>query len=123
MANKFKLAIFDMDGLLIDSEIHWIKLDKEFWPQLGVDNLGNFQKDILGLKLDDIYKVVKAKYNPKLSITKARQMHARYGKIIYSEKADLLKGAKILLKKLKISGIKSRSSAILSWRLFSLDKA
>ena len=46
-------AIFDMDGLLIDSEPLWDKAELEVMASLGVDiRRRNEMPDILGLRID-----------------------------------------------------------------------
>ena len=32
---KYKAIIYDMDGLMVDSMIHWLELDKSFFAERG----------------------------------------------------------------------------------------
>ncbi len=102
--NKFKLAIFDMDGLLIDSELHWGKFALLLWKELDVPYSQSLLRDSLGLKTEDMFKMVKSKYYPKLSVVNARRIHGKYKKVVYG-KSNLLKGAVKLLKDVSKSGM------------------
>ena len=59
--------------------------------------------DSKGLNTVDLFKMVKAKYNKRLSLTKAKNTHEQYRKFIYSQ-AKLLPGTRKLLKAIKSNG-------------------
>ncbi|MQL46924.1 hexitol phosphatase HxpB [Photorhabdus khanii] len=53
-----KAAIFDMDGLLIDSEPYWIQGEKEVFSELGLDlSLAKKLPDTLGLRIDHVVEL------------------------------------------------------------------
>ncbi|HGN0023167.1 TPA: hexitol phosphatase HxpB [Proteus mirabilis] len=59
---SFKLpieaAIFDMDGLLIDSEPFWAQAEHEVFAQLGVDlSLADSMPDTVGLRIDQVIEL------------------------------------------------------------------
>ena len=94
---KFKAAIFDMDGLLIDSEMYWIKYGPEIWSQLGIVYSKHFTQDIVALKLNDVFQIAKKKYNPKLTWNRIKSVYENYTAVVYGKDAQLLKGARQLL--------------------------
>ena len=52
-------AIFDMDGLLIDSEPLWDKAELEVMASLGVDiSRRHEMPDILGLRIDLVLSLI-----------------------------------------------------------------
>lgn len=102
---KFKAAIFDMDGLLVDSEIYWGQLGSKIWPQMGVAYTKELARDILGLNLRDTSKLIKQKYHHGLSAAKVRRIFVSYRKEVYWEKSKLLKGVVELLEFLDKQGM------------------
>ncbi len=53
-----KAAIFDMDGLLIDSEPYWTQGEKEVFSELGLDfSLAEKLPDTLGLRIDQVVEL------------------------------------------------------------------
>ncbi len=46
-------VIFDMDGLLIDTEPEWQRLEIELFAELGLDISPEMQKETFGLRTDE----------------------------------------------------------------------
>ena len=46
--------IFDMDGLLIDSEPYWQAVEKQVFQQVGIDLTDEMCLETVGLRLNDI---------------------------------------------------------------------
>ena len=47
-------VIFDMDGLLIDSETYWQKTERIMMKKLGVDITEEMQKETFGLSTQEL---------------------------------------------------------------------
>lgn len=101
---KFKAAIFDMDGLLVDSELHWMKYGSEIWSKLGVRYTEELRRELHGLRIWDQVKLVKEKYHPKLTHAETWRVYGQYRKKVYINKSKLLRGARELLKALEKNG-------------------
>ncbi|MBD2785432.1 hexitol phosphatase HxpB [Xenorhabdus sp. DI] len=55
---SIEAAIFDMDGLLIDSEPYWEQGEKGVFSELGLDlNLAETLPDTLGLRIDQVVEL------------------------------------------------------------------
>ncbi|MBD2795079.1 hexitol phosphatase HxpB [Xenorhabdus sp. 18] len=55
---SIEAAIFDMDGLLIDSEPYWEQGEKSVFSELGLDlNLAETLPDTLGLRIDQVVEL------------------------------------------------------------------
>ncbi len=123
-----KAAIFDMDGLLIDSEKHWITVDHQIWKELGLTIDDAMQKRLTGLNLKDSFALA-LEYKPDLSWD---EMIAKYDEAavkIYTEKTNLLPGVVNLLTKIKDGNLSCAlaSSSSLDWiemvmKRFDLEK-
>jgi sugar-phosphatase len=50
---KFKAVIFDMDGVMIDSEIYWPEVEKNIWPKFGIEYTLEFKKALIGINRKD----------------------------------------------------------------------
>jgi HAD superfamily hydrolase (TIGR01509 family) len=50
-------VIFDMDGLLIDTEPEWQRMERDFVKKMGIDITPELQKQTLGLRSIELIKV------------------------------------------------------------------
>lgn len=123
-----KAAIFDMDGLLIDSEKHWIPVDHEIWRELGLTIDDAMQKQLTGLNLKDAFALALT-YKPDLSWEEMLKKYDEAAVKIYSEKAQLLPGVVELLTKIQEMELPCAlaSSSSLDWvnmvmQRFDLDQ-
>jgi len=92
MGNIPKAVAFDMDGVLVDSELQWPKREKDLWVALGIKYTEELGKEIVGMKLSDVFALVQEKYNPSLSVQKARKVYDETARIIYQEYSHLMPG-------------------------------
>lgn len=53
---KFEAVIFDMDGLLIDSEPLWREAEVEVFKTVGIDLTDEMMMDTMGLRVDEVVK-------------------------------------------------------------------
>lgn len=123
-----KAAIFDMDGLLIDSEKHWIPVDHQIWKELGLPMDDAMQKRLTGLNLKDAFALA-LEYKPDLSWDEMLTKYDEAAIKIYTEKANLLPGVVKLLTKINEMNLHCAlaSSSSLEWvgmvmKRFDLDK-
>lgn len=103
---KFELAIFDMDGVLVDSEVHWAAAGPQIWDKLGIKYTKDIERGILGLNVRDSTKFINAKYGYKIAIRDARQVYKSFRKLIYTERSQLLPGVMALIDELKKNKVK-----------------
>lgn len=55
---RFKAIIFDMDGVLIDSERHWREKEHEVWESFGIEYTQELAQRTQGLNLTDAHKLI-----------------------------------------------------------------
>ncbi len=94
-----KAFIFDMDGVIINSEPVWARYEEKFVPKLFGKNIYSKMKDqILGSTINKIYELA-CGYGLKMNKNKFVQVYDSYARIIYQE-AKITKGIEALIDKL-----------------------
>lgn len=80
-----KAFIFDMDGVIIDSESLWLRYEKQFLPKLlGQDIYAKIKDQILGSTVTKIYETA---CNCDLKIAKKKfvEVYDSYARVVYKE--------------------------------------
>lgn len=54
MQDKIKAVIFDMDGVIINSEPYWVKAETKIFKEVGVDFLALENHKTVGLRIDEV---------------------------------------------------------------------
>ena len=102
-----KAVIFDMDGLLIDTENEWQKIEKEFVMRMGIKITPKLQKLTLGLRTIEL---IKFWYNykpwPDPEFEKTEKEFDEYMGRYYVNEAVLMPGAVRILEFFKKRNMK-----------------
>lgn len=56
LLNDTRLVIFDMDGLLIDSEPYWKIAEKKVFGELGLDLTDDLLRQVMGFRLSEVVR-------------------------------------------------------------------
>lgn len=90
-----KAVIFDMDGLLIDTEPHWQATEREVFRELGIEITEEMQSVTFGLRSDEQIRYW-YDYRPwkKLSLEEVEERYNITMLNYFREEAQLMDGAK-----------------------------
>lgn len=56
------LVIFDMDGVLIDSELYWKIFERELYPTMGIEFTKEIEDAVMGIRLSDVAAYLNTEY-------------------------------------------------------------
>jgi len=94
-----KAFIFDMDGVVVDSESLWEYYEQKFLPDIMGKNLYLKIKDhILGNSINKIYAVA-VSFGMQLEENRFKHIYSKYARIVY-QRAKLTKNIETLIDKL-----------------------
>lgn len=115
--NKIRAIIFDMDGVLIDSELHWRETENRFIKVLIPHWNETHRQKIIGKSVDDIHEYCVLEHQLNLNEEGFRDMYNENALPIYEKKASVLPGCRELLRDLKKQALKLAlaSSARRNW--------
>ncbi len=100
---RFSTVIFDMDGVIINSEPTHQRLEKEMYEELGLHLSFEEQQSFVGMSAMDSWKFVidkyKLQYTPQQLLLRGRE---KYLKVLSgSDEVQLIEGARNLIHRLE----------------------
>ncbi len=98
-------VIFDMDGVIVDSEIHWKTTEGFFLQSLAPAWNVNDQDKIIGLAVHDVYKMLVDTYQLQKTKAEFLELYLEMANKIYGQKVSLIKGFTELLARLHKNNI------------------
>ncbi len=116
--------IFDMDGVIVDSERHWKSLEGFFLKSLVPGWRPDDQGKIIGLSIHDLYRMLTEEYGLRRPKEDFLALYHGMAEEIYGEKASIIPGFTELLSQLENRGtpIALASSSPRAWINIVLDR-
>lgn len=87
-----KAIIWDMDGVIIDSETHYIKLEKEFLRRLGIETEDQVLPNYMGTPFSHYFPILAKQYGSTKNIEEAQQEYVDFISELYRKHATLTSG-------------------------------
>jgi HAD superfamily hydrolase (TIGR01509 family) len=117
-------VIFDMDGVIVDSEIHWKTSEGFFLQSLIPGWSTNDQDRIIGLGVLDLYALLVDTYHLQKTQEEFLEIYQEVANQIYGQKVSLIAGFKELLSALNTHHIPVAlaSSSPTSWINIMLER-
>jgi len=120
----FQAIIFDMDGVIINSEEIWAKKELSFFKQFADQWTSADQQAITGRSIHDIYSYISQKYSLSLSEAEFFQEYDQIAQQVYGQETQLLPGVIDLLNQIKATQLPLAlaSSSPHSWIKLVIDR-
>jgi len=105
---ELKAVIFDMDGVIIDSEPIYFEIERDLFDELGLDISQREHESFVGMTMEGLWERVTAKYQLEETIQDLTRLHKDSAFQYMSEAKELpiVEYIKELLEKLKSRKIK-----------------
>lgn len=87
--HQYNLFILDMDGTMVDSEHLWVRAETPFWERLGARWGEKEMKQFMGMRLLDVFSVMKQRYNIQTKKTAQELIDELTGELIKLFKKEL----------------------------------
>lgn len=123
-SRAIEAVIFDMDGVIVDSELHWKTLEGFFLQSLVQRWDAGAQSKIIGLSLDSLYTMLVEEYGLDKPKAEFVALYNEMAREIYEQRASLLPGFTELLAQLRESNVTLAlaSSSPMAWIDMVLDR-
>jgi HAD superfamily hydrolase (TIGR01509 family) len=121
---RMDAVIFDMDGVIVDSEIHWKTTEGFFLQSLIPGWSANDQDRIIGLGVLDLYTLLVDTYHLQKTKDQFLEIYQEMANEIYGQKVSLIEGFMELLTALNTHHIPVAlaSSSPISWINIMLER-
>lgn len=116
--------IFDMDGVIVDSELHWQTLERPFLQSLAPAWNPADHGRLPGLSMRDIHTLLVAEYGATVTREELEEGYKELAEEIYRRRVSLIPGCGELIARLNRMGapVALASSSPYKWIDITLDK-
>ena len=101
MASPFDAVIFDLDGVLADSEPWWNQIDAKLLAEYGVSYRGEYHRNVLGVSYRLAVEFYKNAFHISASVEELMRRRGEIATDFFANRVDLFPFAKTTLAQLR----------------------
>lgn len=98
---ELRAIIFDMDGVIVNSEEAWFRMEFERLGKLIKGWDSDDHARLIGLSVNDAYRLLKREYSLKISFTEYTEFYRSAAEEVYLDMSNLIPGVISFLRELK----------------------
>jgi len=100
MPSPFYAVIFDLDGVLADSEPWWNQIDAKLLAEYGVSYRGQYHRDVLGVSYRIAVEFYKNAFHMSASVEELMRRRGEIATDFFANRVDLFPSARATLEQL-----------------------
>ena len=101
MSQRFRAVIFDLDGLLADSEPWWNQIDTKLLGEHGVKYRGEYHRNVLGVSYRAAVEFYKNAFNLSASVEDLMRRRGEIATEFFAHRVGLFPSAKAVIEELR----------------------
>jgi HAD superfamily hydrolase (TIGR01509 family) len=101
MPSPFYAVIFDLDGVLADSEPSWSQIDAKLLAEYGVSYRGEYHRNVLGVNYRLAVEFYKNAFHISASVEELMRRRGEIATDFFANRVDLFPSAKTTLEQLR----------------------
>jgi HAD superfamily hydrolase (TIGR01509 family) len=101
MPQPFRAVIFDLDGVLADSEPWWNKIDAKLLAEFGVNYHGEYHQDVLGVSYRLAVEFYKKMFGLSVSTDEMMRRRGEIAADFFANRIDVFPSTKPVLQELR----------------------
>ena len=101
MSQAFRAVIFDLDGVLADSEPWWNEIDSKLLAEYGVSYRGEYHRDVLGVSYRLAVEFYKKAFGLSASIEELMRRRGEIATEFFANRVGLFPSTKTTLERLR----------------------
>jgi HAD superfamily hydrolase (TIGR01509 family) len=101
MPSPFDAIIFDLDGVLADSEPWWNQIDAKLLAEYGVSYRGEYHRNVLGVSYRLAVEFYKNAFHLSASVEELMRRRGEIATDFFANRVDLFPSAKMTLEQLR----------------------
>src|ERR1044071_2675420 len=101
MIQPFQAVIFDLDGVLADSEPWWNQIDLKLLAEHGINYRGEYHREVLGVSYRVAVEFYKNAFNIRASVEELMRRRAEIATEFFANRVGLFSSAKTTLEQLR----------------------
>ncbi len=106
MPQLFRAVIFDLDGVLADSEPWWNEIDAKLLSEYGVAYRGEYHHNVLGISYQLAVEFYKNAFNLSAPVEELMRRRGEIAAEFFADRVGLFPSAKATLEQLRATGVR-----------------